>query len=327
MDRKVRIKDGDKCIHCHLCQKRCSFLTKYKADIGDTVKLRELAYHCFLCGICSQVCPIGIDGRGIILDMRRTEVEENNGKCREKGYAMLLAEKKNYIFRNERHMSGRSVLFPGCNFPSFYPKTTRKLIKILKDEADMGVLFDCCGKPVSELGLEEQEGKIIRRLNERLRAADIQEIVMLCPNCYYFLKDKLEIQVLSIYEKLSQLGIGQKVDGKGGLFLPCPDRKEQQWVSWLAPFLLENPQIIEGTQCCGLGGCAGGKEPDLARGMACSVAEKGYEHVYTYCASCAGNLTRNGGQGVSHLLTEILDCHEQPDVAKSMVNRMMTRFW
>ena len=111
----------------------------------------------------------------------------------------------------------------------------------------------------------------------------------------------------------------QKVEGKGGLFLPCPDRKEQQWVSWLAPFLLENPQIIEGTQCCGLGGCAGGKEPDLARGMACSVAAEGYEHVYTYCASCAGNLTRNGGQGVSHLLTEILDCHEQPDVAKRCV--------
>lgn len=43
-DRKVMIKDGDKCIHCHLCQKHCSFLTKYGADIGDTVKLRELAY-------------------------------------------------------------------------------------------------------------------------------------------------------------------------------------------------------------------------------------------------------------------------------------------
>ena len=94
MDRKVRIKDGDKCIHCHLCQKRCSFLTKYKADIGDTVKLRELAYHCFLCGMCSQVCPIGIDGRGIILDMRRTEVEENNGKCREKDMQCCWRKRK-----------------------------------------------------------------------------------------------------------------------------------------------------------------------------------------------------------------------------------------
>ena len=81
------------------------------------------------------------------------------------------------------------------------------------------------------------------------------------------------------------------------------------------------------TQCCGLGGCAGGKEPELAKGMACHVTEEGYETVYTYCASCAGNLTRNGGQGVSHLLTEILDYHEQPDVAKSMINRMKTRFW
>lgn len=150
---------------------------------------------------------------------------------------------------------------------------------------------------------------------------------MLCPNCYYFLKDKLEIQVLSIYEKLSQLGIGRKVEGEGRLFLPCPDREEQQWVSWLNPFFQQEPEIIKGTQCCGLGGCAGGKEPDLARDMACHVAEEGYKKVYTYCASCAGNLTRNGCKGVSHLLTEILDFHEQPDVARSMINRMMTKFW
>ena len=111
------------------------------------------------------------------------------------------------------------------------------------------------------------------------------------------------------------------------MFLPCPDREDQQWVSWLEPFFQKKPDIIQGTQCCGLGGCAGGKEPELAKGMACHVTEEGYETVYTYCASCAGNLTRNGGQGVSHLLTEILDYHEQPDVAKSMINRMKTRFW
>ena len=33
---KVGIKDGDKCIHCHLCPNTVLFLTKYGADIGDT---------------------------------------------------------------------------------------------------------------------------------------------------------------------------------------------------------------------------------------------------------------------------------------------------
>ena len=82
------------------------FPDKVGADIGDTVKLRELAYHCFLCGKCSEVCPIGIDGRGTILDMRRTEVEENGGKCRRKGYAMLLLERKIIYSGIERHMTG-----------------------------------------------------------------------------------------------------------------------------------------------------------------------------------------------------------------------------
>ena len=63
--------------------------------------------------------------------------------------------------------------------------------------------------------LTEKTGrKIIRRQLKDFAPQIYRKIVILCPNCYYFLKDKLEIQVLSIYEKLSQLGIGQKVDGR-----------------------------------------------------------------------------------------------------------------
>ena len=38
------------CTHCHVCQNQCEFLKKYGIDIGDTEKLKELSYHCFLCG-------------------------------------------------------------------------------------------------------------------------------------------------------------------------------------------------------------------------------------------------------------------------------------
>ena len=57
------------------------------------------------------------------------------------------------------------------------------------------------------------------------------------------------------------------------------------------------------------------------------VADQGHGTVFTYCASCAGNLTRGGCRGVTHLLPEILGCDEKPDIGKSMVNRMLTKFW
>ena len=84
----------------------------------------------------------------------------------------------------------------------------------------MGVLFDCCGKPVAELGLKRDEEEIAGRINENLRKAGAEEAVMLCPNCYEFLKDKLEVKVISIYEKLARLGTGRQLEGNGALFLP-----------------------------------------------------------------------------------------------------------
>ena len=58
--------------------------------------------------------------------------------------------------------------------------------------------------------------------------------------------------------------------------------------------------ILEG-QCCGLGGCAGRKEPELAEKMVSNISEK--DKVYTYCASCFGNFFRKGYEGTEHIPT------------------------
>ena len=64
------------CTHCGVCTENCEFLKKYDLTIGDTEKLSKMAYHCFLCGKCSKVCPQGIDGREIVLQIRRHRVKE-----------------------------------------------------------------------------------------------------------------------------------------------------------------------------------------------------------------------------------------------------------
>ena len=318
------------CVHCGKCTRHCKFLEKYKIDIGNMKDHEDLIYHCFLCGKCTVVCPMGIDGREIILRMRQKQVQENGGKMREKGYDMLIQEKKDYIFANYKNQTKNSVLFPGCNFPSFFPKATKQIIELLRKEAGIGVVFDCCGKPIAELGLLDKENEIIKRIEERLEKAGIEEIILLCPNCYHFLKPRLKVKVVSIYEKLHELGLGRKLLGKLHIFPPCPDRESLEILQDIRVFLEEKPEIINSAQCCGLGGCAGGKEPELAGDMVRVMAEEAENtknRIYTYCASCSGNFVRKGYLEAEHILLSVLGLAEKPDTKKSIINRAKTKCW
>lgn len=307
------------CTHCGVCTENCEFLKKYGLTIGDTEKLSKMAYHCFLCGKCSKVCPQGIDGREIVLQIRRHRVKEAGGRIPEKGYGMLLWEKEDYKFCRYTG-TGKTALFFGCNFPSFYPETTRYLGKLLAEKAGAFAVFDCCGKPVAELGLEEKEKVILERLNKKLLEAGVREVVMVCPNCYAFLKDKLSVPVISIYEKLQELGLGNRIMEEQNIFLPCPDREKRELLKQIRPFLTAEPKILSNANCCGLGGCAAVKEPELAGQMAKSACS--IQNTSVYCASCAGNLTRAGGKNIKHLLVQILGREEVPDVRHSLWNRV-----
>lgn len=308
------------CVHCGLCTKHCLFLQKYGLDLAAFANHPELAYHCFLCGECSRVCPKGIDGRSLSLTMRRTQVALHGGKLVEKGYTALVAEKKNYLFRNHRRTTENTALFPGCNFPSFFPETTDRLVHLLGD-AGIGTIFDCCGKPIGDLGLEGKENHAIDLLVERLKASKIERLVVLCPNCYSYLKSKTDIEIISIYEILCELHLGEIVRAEIPLFLPCPDRDEKQLLEYVAHFA-PNVVPVENVQCCGLGGCAGSKEPEISARFARQIKDE-HATVYTYCASCAGQLRRGGIEHATHILTEILSTHEKPVLSpvQSLWNR------
>ena len=83
------------CTHCHVCQNQCEFLKKYGIDIGDTEKLKELSYHCFLCGKCTEVCPENIDGREYILNLRREKVEKDFQNTLAKCHKVTVTEVRN----------------------------------------------------------------------------------------------------------------------------------------------------------------------------------------------------------------------------------------
>lgn len=313
------------CIHCGNCTRNCVFLGKYSLDLAGFAQHPELAYHCFLCGECAKNCPQGIDGRAIALDMRRERISVSGGLPHLAEYRRLrplVWEKRRYLFGTYRRAKPGAALFPGCNFPSFYPKTTKRLIELLRERADMGVVMDCCGKPIYELGMEDESRRIRLTLSERLHRRGVTELVVLCPNCYYFLKSTLDIPVVSIYQKLRELGLARAMEAERfPMYIPCPDRASREMLSSLSPLLHGDVQPVRDIQCCGLGGCASAFESELSASFDARMRSANTAPVYTYCASCAGKLSR-GGANVRHVLPELLGMDEAPANGRSsLLNR------
>lgn len=316
------------CIHCNLCTKNCDFLKKYNMDLEGFSKREDLAYNCFLCGKCKTVCPKDIDGKEIALSMRKEQVKRNNNVIVDKDYNMLLKEKNPYIFANYKNSNKKSVLFPGCNFVSFFPKTGKELMDKLK-KYDIGVIFDCCQKPIDELGLNEDAERNLQSLKNKIKEANIEEIIVVCPNCYYFLGQKLDVKIITIYEKLKELNLGQSIkDENIPIYYPCPDREDKLFFNTIKPFIKgEIKNSFKDTQCCGLGGCASSKESEISTKFAKSVSLAGEKKLFTYCASCVGNFKRKGFLNSYHILPLILDVKEEvPLGMKSLFNRASFKF-
>ena len=316
------------CIHCGKCTRNCLFLEKYKIDLAGLKEKPELAYRCFLCGKCKEACPKGIDGREIALLNRQKIVEEGGGKLPDNSYDGLLLEKSPYKFANYRHAGKKAVFFTGCNFPSFYPETTDKLAEEFKKH-NVGVVYDCCGKPIEELGLVEEAQGIIDRINKKLRDAGVEQVVMACPNCYYFLKGRLDAEIISVYEKMKELGIGSSfAKERIPMYYPCPDRETKKIAEDMKVFL--HGDIVDAfpdVQCCGLGGCAAGKEADLAQAMTDKVKNSKETELYTYCASCICSFRRRGYEKANHILPVLMGINEKVPLGKTpILNRAKCKF-
>jgi len=305
--------DYEKCIDCGKCTEHCLFLKKYNINLKGYAASPHLAYNCYLCGECKSVCPVDIDGRQLSLDLRERRIEEGYNLYRN-GYGVLLLEKRNYIFKNYRNADSRVAFFPGCNFPAYYPHTVKVISQKLKEIFKISTIFDCCGKPMADLGMKKEQEIVRNRLNENFKKLEIEELILLCPNCYHYLKSNSDIKISMIYEHekiMDSLTSKDNCNGiEGLLFLPCPDKEHRTIHKMLEGYIDENNlQEITDIQCCGAGGCASIKEKELTGDLQ-DEFEKYDKKIYAYCATCCGMITKSGAD-VEHILCKLLGTDEK----------------
>ncbi len=244
---------------------------------------------------------------------------------------LSVAEKRHYPFRAypKGKGAGRDLLFCGCALPSQLPRTTDALARLCRAHG-MGVAYDCCGKPLADWGEDRAADRVLRGLRRRLERAGCERLVLACPNCLSYLRGRVGVPCVSVYEALLGWGDAPRVRlAPGALFVPCPDRagrETERQVRALAD--LSDVATLRGVPCCGLRAeaAARGREfVDRCDARIFAAAGAGTA-VYTYCASCAGQFARQGRKGVRHVLSAILGVDEEPDCRRALLNRARRRF-
>ena len=298
-------KVADECIHCSACTKKCSFLTKYEIDLGEFAKNPSLAKSCFMCDSCLRACPLDLDGAEVAIAHR-----EDLG-----GYGAVKFMKSPYKFRNNSKIKSKDVLMFGCAFPGHYPETTKYLIDLFEGKMDFSI--DCCGKPLEDSGLISDFEKNLERLKKIYKEKGVERIVTMCPNCFYFFKghmDKLNIEVISIYQKLQEENLLNVIDDEAEIFMPCPDKRTNELLKQIKPFVPNGKVKFRKVMCCGMDGGAKSKEKDLADEMMNKVKSEIKDNIYTYCASCSASFGKSNVKNVRHILSEILGVKEKVDL-------------
>jgi Fe-S oxidoreductase len=283
------------CKACGICQNECAFLTKYgnpgsiaKDCQTNPVEYLKASFECNLCGLCTSVCPKGLNPVTAFLEFRREAVKK--GRVDLSKYKRLLnyekrgASKKYSLYSLPENCD--TIFFPGCTLTGSYPGHTIKTHEFLKKHIrNLGIVLDCCTKPSHDLGRQGYFEDMFFEMKSFLLQQDIKTIILACPSCQQiFTTYGKEFNVISAYEIISrhdpensnlknnEQGSTRQISGSITIHDPCQARFEtaiQDSVRAIAKArgiqVIKTKHTGRKTFCCGEGAGVGCTSPGFSR--------------------------------------------------------------
>ncbi len=347
------VGEGERCLDCvcGLCTGECDFLARHcdvprqlaaKIRDGPAADL-EMVYSCALCGLCREVCPVGLDTGEMMLEARRQAVRDGLGPLRRhrrelrffrfgvsRTFCLAMAE--------PGRRKSRRLFFTGCSLPAVAPRLTVRLYHELRRRyPGTGVLMRCCGSPAEAMGMADEARAARLAVAAAMERLGADELVVACPGCREALEaGDLGIRVRSTWELLA--GEPELAGSRRGFTVamhdPCASRYDpvtrsavRELVAASGAEMVEPDFSGSTTRCCGLGGRIGDVDPRLARKMARRRADELAAPVVTYCSRCQMALGR-GGAHVIHLAEFLFAANpgaDFPRAASGSLRRYLNR--
>ncbi len=207
------------CPSCGVCIDACPLSSVTKTRESTTVYLNrqikrynkeqvnKITDTCLMCGSCTTVCPVGVQGDTIRLAQRKSR------------HYNLSHDYSTINTNNDIKCSETEILYFGGCMSDLSPSINKSFTSIL-DKA--GIAYKrmdenstiCCGRPMLLAGREDAAKQLIEENKEIILSSGARTLVLSCPICYRIFKENYNlegIEVLHHTEYIDRLIIHNKI--------------------------------------------------------------------------------------------------------------------
>ena len=332
------------CPGCGLCIDACP-MGVLKGNIKDTTvylnrqirrnneaRIEEISDKCLLCGKCTAVCPVGVEGDRLRIAQRSVR-KYNFGPDYSNIDSLKEAENCNKFVINSNNIVSSSdnekvLYFAGC-MTSLTPVIREKTVSILEKAGIEYEFMDkdgglCCGRPMLMAGRLEQAAQLVEKNTEIIMNSGADTLLLSCPICYRIFRENYSlpgIEVIHHTEYFERLVFSGRIRVSKGntkyvfhdpceLGRGCGVYEQPRNVISAAGELVEAARNRKESICCGgsLGSLTLGfdKRKAMTENALANLTAASPDRIVTACPLCMSTFGRYSDRPVEDI-AQVLD--------------------
>ena len=332
------------CPGCGLCIDACP-MGVLKGNIKDTTvylnrqirrnneaRIEEISDKCLLCGKCTAVCPVGVEGDRLRIAQRSVR-KYNFGPDYSNIDSLKEAENYNKFVINSNNIVSSSdnekvLYFAGC-MTSLTPVIREKTVSILEKAGIEYEFMDkdgglCCGRPMLMAGRLEQAAQLVEKNTEIIMNSGADTLLLSCPICYRIFRENYSlpgIEVIHHTEYFERLVFSGRIRVSKGntkyvfhdpceLGRGCGVYEQPRNVISAAGELVEAARNRKESICCGgsLGSLTLGfdKRKAMTENALANLTAASPDRIVTACPLCMSTFGRYSDRPVEDI-AQVLD--------------------